>query len=712
MKDKRFGFSIRTKLLLASLSLLVVPWLGYHYIQDLEDYLRTEQEQRLLNRAAVLAAVMGEQPDQFTSHVDTTGSNSSLKNHLYVRPLSYPIQLDGYLDDWQYYPDRIKSFTHKQNPKDLKIDYRIGTFGKYLYLLLEVEDDQLIYRQPNILRLDKSDHLRIGLTDRAGKFSHYWISTISPGWVNAYHMPKNSKRAIPVASEFSIKGEWQQTEKGHTIEIRLPINMIGSKFSFAFADVDDPQAQTIETLAGIGNTSDATELSTIVIPSPEMETLLSRLRNTGERIWVVDKNSRVMALSGDIKGEIPSAYNIQERTEPPPLASQVIRVFFRLILQQSLNEFDDDLSSASRLEDPTISSALRGEGATRWRPTENEQVSILTVAQPVYSEETVIGAVSIEETSNSILILQNRALEILISLSAVAFLLTIFVLLTFSTRLSMRIRKLRNEADNAITADGRINGQISASRSGDEIGDLNRSFYSMVERLSHYNRYLETMAGKLAHELRTPISVVRSSLDNLDVAQSQDETKIYKERALEGVDRLSGILARMSEATRLEQTLQHEETETFDLANITKGCIEGYRLAHPQQVFHLNISQDLKFNINGSPELVAQMLDKLISNARDFSPPDKPIIINMEKEQNQILLKIVNEGPPLPEEMQGNLFDSMVSVRKEKSETPHLGLGLYIARLIVDFHGGEVSAHNRTDLSGAEIHVSLPVTKS
>ncbi len=704
---KHPGLTIRAKLLLASLTLLLVPWLGYHYIQDLESYLRGEQEQRLLSRATLLAAVMGEHSAHFSRGAKPQGS-ATTADHLYVRPLRYAIQLDGYLDDWHHYPERVRTFVHPDNPQDLKISYRLGTYGDYLYLVLEIEDDQLLYRQPNSLRLDRSDHLRIGLLDRAGNFARYWITTISPGWVNAYRIPDKGSGETP-QPEFRIKGEWQETARGYTIEIRLPTSMIGTRFSFALADVDDPQSRAIETLAGTGDTRSAGQLSTIVIPLPEMTALLERLRRAGERIWVVDSSYRVLALAGDIKGgERPSPYLPEQAAqEEAPLPSRIMRVVLRLILQQSLNEFDDDLSAASRLEGPSVRSALQGRGAARWRQTGNPQVSILTVAQPVYRDGEVIGAVTIEESSNSILILQNRALEILISLSTVAFVLTVFVLLAFSTRLSMRVRRLRNEADHAIAADGRVLGGITPSRAGDELGDLSRSFAAMVERLGHYNRYLETMAGKLAHELRTPVSVVRSSLDNLHPEQCAAEAQRYQQRAREGIDRLSRLLSRMSEATRLEQTLQQEETRRFDLAEVVAGCVEGYRLVHPGQRFELQPA-DAELPLNGSPDLIAQMLDKLISNACDFSPPEQPVTLRLSQQRDTIELVIGNSGPTLPREMQDNLFDSMVSLRQARSDEPHLGLGLYIARLIVAFHGGTISARNRSDGSGVEFRLSLP----
>ena len=88
------------------------------------------------------------------------------------------------------------------------------------------------------------------------------------------------------------------------------------------------------------------------------------------------------------------------------------------------------------------------------------------------------------------------------------------------------------------------------------------------------------------------------------------------------------------------------------------------------------------------------MLDKLISNAIDFNLEGRPITVSVENKNETLVLSVSNEGPPLPEDIQYNLFDSMVSVRDKSGTTPHLGLGLYIVRMISDFHKGKVLAQN------------------
>ncbi len=95
------------------------------------------------------------------------------------------------------------------------------------------------------------------------------------------------------------------------------------------------------------------------------------------------------------------------------------------------------------------------------------------------------------------------------------------------------------------------------------------------------------------------------------------------------------------------------------------------------------------------------MLDKLVANAVDFSHPEKEIIVSLINKPGSPEIQVINSGPRLPEDMLDELFNSMVSVRNERSEVgPHLGLGLFVARLIAEFHGGKISASNLKDEEG------------
>jgi len=284
------------------------------------------------------------------------------------------------------------------------------------------------------------------------------------------------------------------------------------------------------------------------------------------------------------------------------------------------------------------------------------------------------------------------------------------VLLGFATRLAARIRRLHAEADAAIDAQGRVRGTVTPLEARDEIGDLSRTMAAVLARLHDYNAYLESMAGRLSHELRTPVAVVRSSLDNLRSEPLPPSARVYVDRANEGVARLAKLISRLSEATRLERLLEAAELERFDAARVVAACVEGYRSAYAPRAFtYEGPAADVW--LHGVPDALAQLLDKLVENAHDFAPADTAIAVALEPRGRFVELRVDNEGPAIPPASLIRLFDSMVTLRAPAGEGAHLGLGLYIVRLIAEFHGGRARAENLPGGRGVRFAVTLPAAR-
>lgn len=437
----------------------------------------------------------------------------------------------------------------------------------------------------------------------------------------------------------------------------------------------------------------------------EIETIIKGLQRSSARIWVIDRNRDLLALEGSLQGTSP----YDKKNEQ---SGGILRPLYRLILRPPAEDFDDALPEDALTGGREVYSALSGIPAQRWRKSTDERVVILSAAHPIWNGDEVIGAVVAEETTNAVVSLTNRALEQLIAVTLGVFIFGAGTLILFASSISRRLSRLRNEAEQAIDAQGRVAQHFRATKDGDEIGDLSRSFGAVLDRLGEYNAYLERMADRLSHELRTPVAVVSSSLENLK-SESSPEALVYIDRAEQGVKRLNLILTRIAEASRLEQILRNAERERFDLGRVVSGCVAGYTGAFPQHRFELRLPER-RIELTGAPDLIAQALDKLVDNARDFSTAGEPIIVSLERDETQARLSVSNSGPLLPETMQKQLFESMVSLRSgaSKAAAPHLGLGLFIVRLIAEFHSGQATAQNRDDGSGVVFNIVLPVDKS
>jgi two-component system sensor histidine kinase ChvG len=452
--------------------------------------------------------------------------------------------------------------------------------------------------------------------------------------------------------------------------------------------------------------------------SPEIEQIIRGLSRTTARIWVVDREQNVLAHAGSLRrSDTPTGD--ANATPGLPVAGlgrwferEILQPLYARVLQQPSEDFSDERSGQALAAGKDVEGALAGILTVERRPTSDGKAVIVSAAHPIWVGDEVKGAVIVEETTNAVLAERNRAFARLFNIVLAALLIGSVALTLYASWLSSRIRRLRDEAEAAIDAQGRVRGVVTGSNAGDEIGDLARSFRSALARLAQYASYQEAMASRLSHELRTPIAVVRSSLDALRMQPLPDEARVYMERAQQGLNRLAHILTRMTEATRLEESLADAERERFDLASVVAGCVDGYRAAYPQQPLELSLPGGEVF-FDGAPELIAQMLDKLVANAVEFAAPGTPITVALESDGMRLRLSVANQGPPLPLTMHGRLFDSMVSVRSEQSRNePHLGLGLYIVRLIAEFHGGRATAMNRADGAGVIVSVVLPLVRA
>lgn len=713
---KRFSFSLRRKLLLVSLSLFIIPWMGFQYIHELERHLRQQQQEMLLDKARLASNLLKNEARLFETFVDRNGHGIADEtiHHLYIRPLHSPIQLDGYAEDWEPYAERFISH-HSVNDPGFSFSYIAGTYREYLYVICHVTDRQIVYRKPNSLKLDHNDFIQIAMENPQGEQVNYIIATTGPGWVNAQRLSNNGQERTSTGNEFRIKGEWQESDDGYTVEFRIPQAFIGRRLAFSIADVDDPQPGNIRNRLETSNTSSEGGLGTVSITTPLTEKILNEIGHDNTRIWITDRNRRVLSMQGEIAAGMDAVATQSRWSE------RMTGLLYSSILGEPGGAPGDPDQNRSVMEGDEITAALQGRPATAWRSLPGRNISILSASHPVLVDGAIVGAVTLEESSSKILILQNQALQNIVSITLIAFSVTSLGLLLFSSIISNRVTRLRNDINECIDHEGKIVKRLDPQNSADEIGDLSAGFARMLDRLHEYNDYLENIRGTLSHELRTPLTIVRSSIENLEQALEGKQENIYIRRAQEGIAQLGGILNRMSEATRIEQAMQHSEKSCFDLNDFLQRYLDGYQGSHPSTPLAFTAPPQA-IHMQGIPELMAQMLDKLISNAADYRAQQTPVTIELSSHRRKVTLRVINVGPPLPAAMREHIFDPMVSQRTlmqpqetkpvlpeplpagPQQSTPqhatppvHLGLGLYIARLICEFHNGSIRAENISD---------------
>jgi len=346
---------------------------------------------------------------------------------------------------------------------------------------------------------------------------------------------------------------------------------------------------------------------------------------------------------------------------------------------------------SGREQQPYVSAALEGRENGTWFRNQATGTAIVAVAAPVIDNGDVVGTVVLQRGTEAILSLRNEGLARLINVTLITMLVVAGALLGDATWLSRRIRALSIAAEDALETEN-LTSALPSALANDEVGDLSRSFSWVLQQLGEYNEYLRSLASKLSHELRTPLAIVTSSLENLEHEKLNEASLGYTARARDGADRLRRILSAMSEASRVEELMAHAEPEQFDLKTVLESTTGAYRDVYKARSFEFTCSIDSAL-ATGSPELLIQMLDKLVDNAVDFSNDGDTISLALDEQDDALLVAVTNPGPELPERMRSQMFDSMVSMRGREGSR-HLGLGLYVARLIAEGHGGHISADN------------------
>lgn len=670
--------SLRLKLFGISLLTLVLPWAGCTYIQAMEGALKKGFEQSLQGSAQTIAATLDGEVELLYGQSQTlnqAGTGAAILAHR----LPGEPGLDGYRDDWGLATTAAIPLTPNPRAETEGANYWAGVRDRYLYIYIEVVDALVEYSTPT----KPGD--RVILVDGADR--RLAFATAAPGPLGANVMLDDS---LTNDREQRVAGFWRETASGYALEIQAPLSVVGNRLSLHVID-----ASATGAAQRTGSSDSYTETGALIYPRPALATTMEAFIQPGLRIRVVDARGWLLASQGELTPV--------DTAQPP---GGLLSTLYGLLLKDDDEQTYDNIDTGW-LDTVPVQAALTGEPAAVWFADPIAADSIVQVGRPLLAGDRIMGAIVLEQSSGSMLTLTNVALTRLMNFTLLATLIAALGSVGYATVLSLRVGRLARAAEDAMGPDGELNSTVPGVGAKDELGALARSFARLLARLSDYNDYLRGLASKLSHELRTPLAVITSSLENLEQEEDPVQQQLYRQRLHSGAQRLDRLVSAMSEATQIEQAVKDAERVRFRPAAVIESSVRGYTDAYPQRRFKVS-SDDQGLSVSGSPDLLAQLLDKLVDNALSFAPPDGVIEVNLSADGNGLLLAVANPGPLLPESMTGRLFDSLVSVRGQGGDKPHLGLGLFIVRLIADYHGGSVAANNLADSSGVVFQVHLP----
>lgn len=681
MKKTSFRLRIgRGPLVIISLFLIMTFILGYRYFQEMKQlHLQVQTEAQLLSAQAI-AKVLHERSDLFfySSELDSEWIEKSSLNVFHLRT---PVTLNGYKDDWEITDNFLNRYSQNSTLYDeesnssqsLAFNLLLGERAESLYGFVAVEDSQLVFRDPlKYRRLDNSDHIRL-IIKRNGLPKRYVLVASQPGEMTAFEVHEDWRHTITGEPEYQIKAFLKPSEKGYQVEFQLPYDWVGFEHRLVVmvADVNDSYLRQVETVIGTLPAQWSGELNQLIIlsyPLQKILTGLDRLENT--RICVIDRYQRV-------------------RTVTPSVS-------------QSNNICNKNNTKNKQL----IDSALAGSSQVITYQRENDQGILNTViasAEPVFLKQEIIGAVLLEKDSQEILTHQRKTLDRL----AYVIIGVVIGIFLFILRLSFRILRLSSELNSVINSEGRlVKTDIQSEKNAhDDLGDLSRGATELLGRLGRYTHFLETIPRTLRHEILNPVNAISLGLQQLE-SSPEKVTEIVK-KTKRSILQLELIVSRLTEAAHIEEALATDVISTIDLAYLLRDYVENIRQLHPAVRFNYSdLGQEAL--IQGNDLRFVQLLDKIKDNAINHLSKDGSIDISLNCNGEWIIVTISNDGPLVSESVLKALFTGIIPRQNTTVDSPHLGIGLYIAHHIIQSHRGNIQVNNRIDGSGVVVLLTLP----
>jgi two-component system sensor histidine kinase ChvG len=345
-------------------------------------------------------------------------------------------------------------------------------------------------------------------------------------------------------------------------------------------------------------------------------------------------------------------------------------------------------------------------------------VRVVSVSIPIQHVQAVLGVLTLEARDVDAIIARERAELMPFILIAIGVTLASSLLLT--RMIAQPVRRLSRAADSVRLSRARAISLPDLAARKDELGDLTRSLQDMTDALSERMDAIESFAADVAHEIRNPLTSLRSAVETLDLITEPAARERLLGILKNDVQRLDRLVTDISNASRLDAELSRDQPKIVDLERLVADIIALYQAASkPGQVtVRFDGAGGLEHaRVLGREGPLGQIFRNLIDNARSFSPPGGEVVVSLQRDHGRIIATVSDTGPGIPPENLETVFERFYTSRpKGAAFGGNSGLGLSIARQIAEAHGGSLQARNRAGeggkVAGAEFTLSLPAVRA
>ncbi|MGH6853830.1 MAG: stimulus-sensing domain-containing protein [Aestuariivirga sp.] len=454
-------------------------------------------------------------------------------------------------------------------------------------------------------------------------------------------------------------------------------------------------------------TADASQLSNLDFPiNPETAgPILKRLlANTTVRARIIDPGGNMVVDSRFLYGR-----NDIIQADLPPIGAGggnlIWRWWDRLI--NRIFAYDYPLQAEYGLDNgkdfPEVAAAINGASVSVVRLNENRQIIVL-VSVPVQRFKAVLGALILSTTGGEIDdVLKAERRVVLYTFGFVA-LVTILLSVFLAGTIAEPIRRLAGAAERVRRG---INKRVEIpnfTARRDEIGHLSGAIRDMTNAL--YNRIdaIEAFAADVSHELKNPLTSLRSAVETLAFVKTSEQRTRLIEIVKHDVKRLDRLITDISDASRLDAELARTEQKPVEVAKLLRTIVtlamETRREDQAEIVLEIaNLPAGLDprraYVVFGSDSRLGQVARNLLDNARSFTAPGTRLTISVRRAGSDVEFRVDDQGPGIPPDNLEQVFERFYTDRMEGSFGSNSGLGLSISRQIVEAHKGRIWAENR-----------------
>src|SRR5262245_21306950 len=365
-----------------------------------------------------------------------------------------------------------------------------------------------------------------------------------------------------------------------------------------------------------------------------------------------------------------------------------------------------------------VNLALAGESGSSVRVNEQDKL-VLSVAVPIRRFATLYGVLMLTTESGDIDDILKEERAALVKVFALAFGVLLLSSLYLAGTIAAPIRRLAAAAERVRRGRAGRESMPAIPERGDEIGELADSLSAMTQALYHRIDAIERFAADVSHELKNPLTSLRSAVEVLERTKDGESRERLVQVIRNDLKRIDRLITDISDASRLDAELSRGHSQPVDLGRLLQTLVTIYGAMEVPRGIHVEVARDSAraAMVQGMDERLGQVFRNLIDNAISFSPDGGRVRVAAQVNGGLVRAIVEDDGPGIPDDNLERIFDRFYTERpSEHGFGKNSGLGLAIARQIIANHGGRIWAENRTDMHGsrrgARFSVELPLARS